>query len=114
IGADAAEHVGDLLVALDRLAQGLAGAGLRREHAELALVEFLEGDALAVHPGQVLLERRALDARIEIVEIPVRQVTEPDGAPGLWPAAGHSLAGGSGLGGNGALAGATDGALGGF
>ena len=74
IGDDAAEPVVERFEARDR--HGERRALPRRHVGKLALVGLLEGDAFAFRSGEIALKLRAVDARIEIGEVPFRQRAE--------------------------------------
>ena len=76
IGADAAERVVERLVALDRGGQRPPGTLAHRHLGELALIRLLEGATLVLAILQVPPQLRAFHTRIEVIEIPLRQVAE--------------------------------------
>ncbi len=79
----------ELLVALHRLGERGPGIGPLRERGELALVGFLEGDAVGIGAIEIALDLRIVDPGVEIGEIPFRQRTQT----------GYRAGGGAGLGG---------------
>ena len=76
IGDQPPEQILELLVALDRLGELLAGVGPAGERGELALEVLLEGDRLAVGAIEIALHRGIVNPGIEVAEIPFRQLAE--------------------------------------
>ena len=79
-----AELVVERLVAADRLGDTWTSVLARRHFGQPALEVALESGALSVGRVQVACDFRAVDAGIEIVEIPLGQLAELGSGLGRW------------------------------
>jgi hypothetical protein len=77
IGDDPADEIVERLITLDRGEQRRAGLHTVGEACELALVGFLERQALGVGTIEIARDARIVEPRIEVGEIPFRQAGEP-------------------------------------
>jgi len=73
IGDEPADEIVERLVALDGLRERTPGLGAFGQSGELALVGFLERQALGIGLIEVAGDARILDTRIEVGQIPFRQ-----------------------------------------
>ena len=89
IGHDAAERVVERLIAFDRRGQRLAGIRPRRQHGELALELGLEGNTARLGILQVPFEFGAVEAGIEVAQVPFRQRAELGGFFRFFSGFGH-------------------------
>ena len=76
IGAEPAHQIVDRLIAAHRFGERRAGLRRARQLGELALVGLLEGDAVGVGAIEIALDRRIVQAGIEVGEIPLGQRPE--------------------------------------
>ncbi len=76
IGAEPAHQIVDRLVASHRRGELRAAIRRSRHLGELALVGFLEGDAVGIGTIEIALDGRIVEPGIKIVEIPLGQAAE--------------------------------------
>ena len=100
----AADEVVERLVALDRLGERASAAGAFDQSPELALVGLLERLGLGVSLIEVARDARIVEAGIEVVEVPLRQIPKRRAGcrfgAGLGPGFGLGGLGGGLLGGD--------------